>query len=159
MIVRPLVLAALLATAQAQAAGVIDVKFVEPQKYTDAGFGSFEIGRTTEALAAHFRWLVKRLPDGQKLAVEVLDVDLAGNIRPTRHGTMRVLRGGLDMPRLKLRYTLSEGERTLAQGEDTLTEMNYLDLPARGESHNNLPYEERLLTRWFEGRFGAAQAQ
>lgn len=161
MVLRHVVLAAtLLAAAQAQAAGVVEVKFVEPERYTDAGLGAFEIERTTGALGAHFGWLARHLPDGQTVKIDVLDVDLAGNMRPGHGHDIRVLRGGVDIPRFTLRYQWLEGERVLAAGEDKISELNYLQAPRRGESRNNLPYEERLLTRWFDGRFvAAAQAQ
>jgi hypothetical protein len=161
MVLRQALLAAtLLAAAQAQAAGVVEVKFVEPERYTDAGLGGYEIDSTTRALGAHFKWLAGHLPDGQTVKVDVLDIDLAGNVRHGRTGDIRVLRGGVDIPRFTLRYQWLQGERVLAAGEDKISELNYMDMPRRGESRNNLPYEERLLTRWFDGRFvAAAQAQ
>src|SRR5687767_4143961 len=84
--------AALLSTAHA--AGTVEVVFVNPDEFSDAGRGSVEIGRTTQVLADHLKQLGAQLPDGQKLRVEVLDVDLAGELKPTRsRGDLRVLRG------------------------------------------------------------------
>jgi len=152
-------LAAAVVTMHAHAAGVVEVKFIEPRHFTDAGFGELETARTTQALAEHLKRLGRALPDGQTLRIEVLDVDLAGNVKPGRRGDIRVLRGGADWPRIKLRYTLTEGARTLRSGEETLSDLNYLGTPPRGADSGLLPYEERLLSRWFGERFVAAQAQ
>ena len=151
--------ALLSAPLQAQAAGTVEVRFIEPRHFTDAGFGELATGRTTQALAEHLKRLGRALPDGQTLRIEVLDVDLAGNVKPGRRGDIRVLRGGADWPRIKLRYTLTEGARTLRSGEETLSDLNYLGTPPRGADSGLLPYEERLLSRWFGERFVAAQAQ
>ena len=58
--------------------------------------------------------LGRRLPDGQTLTIAVLDLDLAGSLRPTPTGELRVLRGGADWPSMSLRYTLQADGRTLA---------------------------------------------
>lgn len=154
-------LGALLAGAwpTAQAAGTVSVRFTDPARYTDAGRRDrFDRQPTLEALARHLEKLGARsLPDGQTLAVEVLDIDLAGEFRPTARGDdLRVLRGAADWPRLKLRYVLSEGARTLAQGEEVLSDLDYLGTPRATASGDTLAHEKRLLDDWFARRFGAA---
>ena len=59
-------------------------------------------------LSEHFALLGKRLPPGQELRVEVLDLDMAGRIRPNFRGQqdIRVVRGGADWPRMLVRYQL-----------------------------------------------------
>jgi len=39
----------------AHALGTVEVKFVEPDKFTDAGRGAHDLDETTKALAAHFQ--------------------------------------------------------------------------------------------------------
>ncbi|MBZ8142462.1 hypothetical protein CLD22_21500 [Rubrivivax gelatinosus] len=144
------------AAGSAAAAGAVELKFVEPARYTDAGFGSYETERTTKRLEAIFQRLSQRLPDGSKLAIEVLDVDLAGRTVPSSVHDQRVLTGGADWPRITLRYTLQADGQTRS-GEDRLSDMSYLDTPLRGAGANEpLAYEQRMIERWFDDRFVAA---
>lgn len=146
--------AALVAMARpAHAAGSVDVRFVDPDRYRDAGLLAADRERTLASLAAHLRRLAQRLPDGQQLRVEVLDVDLAGE-RAVRPGTeVRVLRGGADVPRLHLKWTLEQAGAVIKSGEDRLRDLDYLSgSPVTPAGDEDLPYEKRLLTRWFEAR-------
>lgn len=146
---------ALAAAAAAAQAGVAEVRFVEPQNFTDAGRGAVETGRTTEGLGEHLKGLAQRLPASQVLRVEVLDVDLAGRLEWHRGQEIRVLAGRADWPRITLRWQLEDGGRAVASGEDRIADMSYLETgPDRaGEA---LGYEKRMLDRWFAERFGAA---
>lgn len=137
----------------AHAAGVMTVSFVEPEHYSDVGFGSVERERTTARLAAIFKDLGQRLPDGQTLKVEVLDVDLAGRVPHNSVHETRVLTGGADWPRIKLRYTLDTGGSVQTR-EETVSDMSYLQTPIYGSRADEpLAYERRMLERWFEARF------
>ncbi len=146
-----------LAALCASAAGRVDVSFDEPRKFSDAGRSAIDTERTTQTLAEHLQRLGKRLPDNQTLRVEVLDVDLAGRVIPRPRADVRVLNGGADWPHIKLRYTLTADGRTLKSGEETLSDLNYLGTPQRS-ADGNMPYETRMLTQWFEQRFGGAPA-
>lgn len=137
----------------AQAAGIVRVSFVQPERYTDAGFGQVERERSTDRLAAIFQELARRLPDGQTLDIEVLDVDLAGRVPIGSVHDTRVLTGGADWPRIKLRYNLDVGG-TVQHGEETVSDMNYLQTRILGSRADEpLAYERRMLERWFEERF------
>ncbi|NHK98122.1 DUF3016 domain-containing protein [Rubrivivax benzoatilyticus] len=137
----------------AQAAGVVQVSFVEPERYTDVGFGAVERERTTDRLAAIFQDLARRLPDGQVLTVEVLDVDLAGHVPVGNVNDTRVLTGGADWPRITLRYRLEAGGSVQTRDE-TVSDLNYLQNRLfGGRADEALAYERRMLERWFEARF------
>ena len=144
----------LLAAVPAHAAGQVEVKFTEAEKFTDIGFGSFERERNLAALAQSFQLLIKRLPDGQTLSVEVLDVDLAGETRIGARGDLRIVRGGVDWPRMELRYTLQAGGTTIKTGVERLSDMSYMfaNRPF-GSQEGSLPYEQRMLLRWFADTF------
>lgn len=147
------VLLALAAGGTAMAAGRIEVSFVQPERFADIGRSSAEQQRTLDTLREHMQSLAPQLPDGQTLRLEVLDVDLAGEIDPTRTGQeVRVLRGRADWPRINLRYTLTQGGRTLKSGEERLADMSYLDQATRMQMAASLPYEQRLIGRWFANR-------
>jgi hypothetical protein len=141
----------------AQATGSADVRYVQPEKFTDAGFGSFERERTLQSLAQHIEALAKRLPDGQTLRVEVLDVDLAGEVWPRGAHEVRILRGRADWPHMTLRYALLDGTRTVKAGETRLTDMSYLFTTPRVQQHGDLPYEKRMLDNWFKEEIAPTQ--
>jgi hypothetical protein len=145
-----LALCTMACAAPALAAGSAQVSYVQPEMFTDAGFGSFERERTLQSLTQHLQALGKRLPDGQTLRVEVLDVDLAGEVWPRGANEVRVLRGRADWPHMSLRYTLLDGSRTLKAGDAQLADMNYLFDAHRLTQYGDLPYEKRMLDRWFK---------
>jgi len=139
------------------AAGPVDVSFLpDPRQYTDPGRDPADAVRNEQTLARHLQGLGARwLPDGQQLRIEVLDLDLSGSLRPPRRAAIdevRISHGGADVPRVKLRYTLSEGDRVLASGEETVTDLNYLRHGADIGLNEPLRTEKRMLEGWFKAR-------
>ena len=133
----------------AQAAGQVDVTWVQPETYADIGRSAIDRDRTLQSLGEHLHKLAQRLPDGQVLKIAVTDLDLAGEIRPWGWHDVRVLRGRADWPHMSLRYTLSADGRTLKSGDAKLSDMSYLQRPREGE----LGYEKRMLDDWFKAEF------
>ena len=121
-------LALALATLPATAHAVVEVAFVSPETYADAGShpGDRAAPGTLQALARHLERLgADRLPPGRTLKVEVLDVDLAGRFEPWRAKAydVRILRE-TTLPRIALRYVLEEDGRELARGEEKLSDVD-----------------------------------
>lgn len=153
----PVVLVSLLPAAQA--AGVVDVNFKPVHELADAGNDRFDGERNLKTVAEHLQRLAAQLPDGQRLQIDVTDLDLAGEMKPTRRGgDLRVLTGRADWPSVTLRWSLSAAGRTLAAGDERLTDMAYLMHPLRGAQDRPLAYELRLIDRWFDERVLAAAA-
>jgi hypothetical protein len=160
MQVRALCVAFLLlaAAAAAQAGGVVNVTFVEPDKFYDSGNSQFDKPTTLKTIETFLQELGKRhLTDGQVLDIEVLNVDLAGYSRPTRHGDLRVVRGGADWPSFQLRYKLSVGGQELKRGDERIADMNYTGHIATYGNRDPLRYEKQMLDSWFRARFTAPQ--
>ena len=150
-------ISALVVPSAAQAAGTVQVNFVEPDKFSDAGRGALDLERTTQAFAEHLQALGKRLPDGQSLRLHVTDIDLAGELRPTRHGSeIRVLRGRADWPRVALRYELVQDGRTLKSGATQVADMAYQQTSLSTQRGEAYAYEFRMLERWFKEQIVAA---
>lgn len=142
----------------AQAAGTVQVSFVEPDKFADAG-RSFDRPANLKTIEAHLQSLGQRyLADGQTLNIEVLDVDLAGELRPSRHsaGEIRVARSA-DWPRMNLRYALEGGGLPAQRGEDRISDLNYQQHLSSYSSRDPLKYEKRMLEAWFKTRFAPPQ--
>jgi hypothetical protein len=142
------------------AAGAIEVAFVEPAFFADAGLVGHDREQTLLRLTDEFRQLAKKLPDGHSMTVEVLDVDLAGNLDPTSRGmSQRVLRGRADIPRIHLRYTLAADGKLLKSGDEWIQDLYYLEWRARLPDTQALAFERRMLGDWFDKRILGATAE
>lgn len=146
---------ALAAAMPAHAAGTVEVRFVDPANYSDIGFASADRERHLQTLEGHFQRLAGQLPDGQTLQVDVLDVDLAGELRPHRGNDLRVLRGGADWPRMTLRYELRDASGVLKSGEQRISDPAYrFEMRGSHRYGGALGYEQRLIEHWFGETFG-----
>jgi hypothetical protein len=137
-------------------AGEVKVSFARQSGYTDAGQSPWDEQATIEALAKHLRTLGQRLlPADQVLKIEVLDVDLAGAVRPSRRAgqPLRIVNGGADGPRIKLRYALETPGQALLSGEESVTDMDYAHGLGASRASEPLRYEKHMLDTWFKARF------
>ena len=137
------------------AAGTVTVSYVNAPGFADAGATAWEKDATLKALSEHLQALGQRhLPVEQALQVEVLDVDLAGELRPSRRAgqELRVVKGGADWPRIKLRYTLVADGKALLSGEERVVDMNYAAGLASQRNSDPLHFEKRMLDTWFKAR-------
>jgi hypothetical protein len=151
----PTLLSAALLCAGLAQAGTVEVQFEQPDRYTDAGSQREAMG-----VQATLRDILQtlgtdRLPASQTLRVAITDVDLAGEIAPPtrRMQDVRVMGRTPDWPRINLRYTLRDGERVLAEGSEVVSDMAYLSRSARLAGRSSLPYEQRMISDWFDSRF------
>ena len=81
-------LSALLISPLVQAAGSVEVQFVQADKFTDAGRGSFDTQHTLKVLGDHLKALGRQLPDGQTLQIDVTIEDPKAYTEPF---TVRVM--------------------------------------------------------------------
>ena len=134
----------------------VSVRFVEPERYTDAAnrFGS---GPSLRVTLAEMRRLFETLGDrvlapGQRLDIDVLDIDLAGIDQPGAlpYG-LRVV-NDVTPPRFRLRYVLREGRRTVLSAEEAVSDLTFLMRYARSSSGQTFYYERELLRDWFQAR-------
>lgn len=150
--------ALLAAAAAAHAGGTVNVNFVEPDTYYDSGNGQFDKPVNLKVIEHFLQELGQRyLPDGQVLSIDVLNVDLAGYVRPTRKGDVRIVRGKADWPSFQLRYTLSAGGQSIKSGEERVADLNYTGHIASYGARDPLRYEKQMLDAWFRERFTSPQ--
>ena len=96
------------------------------------------------------------LAPSQTLEIEVLDIDLAGELE-WWHGTydIRYLRSST-WPKIKLRYTLKDNSETIRSSEEWISDPSYqMNVIAATRSGDVMPYEKEMLARWFRSRFAA----
>ncbi|HRD95498.1 MAG TPA: DUF3016 domain-containing protein [Rubrivivax sp.] len=127
-------------------AGKVEVSWIEPDRFADAGRSVVDRERMMGALGDHLKRWARRLPADQVLKIEVLDVNLAGEIEPFRGSDLRVLRGSVDWPLIKLRYTLQAKGDTLKSGEAEVADRHY----RVGDRVSELGFEKRMLDKWFK---------
>jgi hypothetical protein len=152
----PFLLAAVLPLAAATSP--VEVSFVDPAHYTDAGNDPSDARSNEETLARSLRDLGSRyLTPDQSLKIDVLDIDLAGTVRPGQISPIRILGGGADWPRIKLRYALREDGSVVSQGEEVVADLDYLHAAPVVGAAAPLAYEKRMLENWFRKRFGASK--
>ena len=135
------------------AVAAVTVTFTQPENYVDMPFSSWEKDTVMKDLRGHFDKLGAKLPQGQDLKVEVLDIDLAGQIEPRTRGThdFRVLRGRADWPTIQLRYSIESQGKVVKSGEARINDMNYLQNQiSRYSANESLRYEKRMLDEWFK---------
>jgi hypothetical protein len=139
-------------------AGTADVRFVNPDRFTDLGTYKSDEQANMNTLSHYIQRLAQQLPPDQVLRVDVLDVDLAGEVRQTRNGAIRVARDAA-FPVIQLRWSLESGGRVLRSGDQRLTDLNYRHhLRDVHYSTTSLYYEKHMLDDWFRTEF-APQTQ
>ena len=150
-------LAAGVARDGAAAPARVSVRFVAPERYTDAGDRSgagpglrgalAEIRRIIEASA------LRVMGPDETLVVDVLDIDRAGFVRPDLNipSGLRIVSDATP-PAIRLRYELRRGGRRIAGGEERLTDINFLFGARAVAATGSFGYEEALLRDWARRR-------
>ena len=147
------------AAASAHAGGQVEVAFVNPPAYADAGLTPFQRSANLQVLGDYLKTRGSaQIATGQTLKIDVLDLVLAGS--PARRigaGDVRIARGGADWPRITLRYSLTAADGQLLQsGNEVVADLDYLRRARTGSASGPLPYEKRMLSDWLKTRFPAA---
>src|SRR5690349_10907447 len=98
-VIRSLAVGGLLALAAGAASADVTVNYVQPERFSDLPFTTWEREVVLKDLTGHFAKLGAQLPPGQNLRIDVLDIDLAGREHPGRGGRdLRIVKQ-IDWPR------------------------------------------------------------
>ncbi|MBL8305367.1 MAG: DUF3016 domain-containing protein [Rubrivivax sp.] len=137
-----------------QAAGTVEVSYIEPEKFTDIGFGTVDRERVLSDMSEVLKALGAQLPDGQTLKLEITNINLAGELRPGAGRDLRIITGRTDWPEVSLRYTLRAGNNTLKSGEAKVYDLAYFErVNFINRVGTNLPFERHMLRKWFAATF------
>ncbi|AXA94061.1 DUF3016 domain-containing protein [Massilia sp. YMA4] len=148
--------AALLFAAGSAGAGAT-VTYVHPEKMTDVPRYPSDREQMELTLREHLEQLAARLPAGQQLIVDFLDIDLAGDVFPrVPVQDIRVLKGRADWPRMHLRWRIEQDGTVLRSGERELSDPNYLMNSSRHD-RELYAHEKNLLDDWFRKEFLASR--
>lgn len=143
-------------TSAAQAAQV-EVKWTNPEKYTDVDAGEehrqhFK-DRTFKAFEKHFAKLAESLPENQKLVLDITNVDLAGDVN---HGGMKRIRvvKSIFFPRMEFSYQLLNADNSVVKSaEVSLKDMGFMMHTRLRYSSQTLGYEKEMIDDWFKKTF------
>jgi hypothetical protein len=145
-----------LLTSSAIAADV-DIKWTEPDKYTDINAGENNRENFREQLfndvEKHFIKLAIKLPEGQRLTIAVTNVDLAGTTLHAGFNRIRVIKE-IYPPRMKFSYQLVDDVQGLVlAGKANLINMNFMMSRTLRYRSDSLRHEKRMLDKWFTQTF------
>lgn len=150
------------ATQETSSAARVSVTYVNPDKFAENRmFGMQDRFNHIDYLGELKDYLLKRgekiLPPGQRLHVNITDIQLAGAYEPSSGAQSNHIRMMRDVypPRIDLNFKLTDQDgKVLREGTRVLRDLNYLrdGLNAPGaRSGESLYYDKALLDRWLRG--------
>lgn len=133
----------------------VSVHYSDPQQFTETkrsfGVHLIDADAYLKPLKAYIAQRASRiLAPGQRLDIEVTDVDLAGEYEPwhgPRFNDIRIIKS-IYPPRIDLHFILYGADgKVLREGKRMLRDMSFLD---RGSAHDqdSLRYEKSLIDQW-----------
>lgn len=150
-------LAVVLLAASVSASAMATVTFVNPEKMTDVPRFQSDREFMEASFVEHFNKLAARLPAGQDLKVEILDIDLAGDVFPkVAIQDVRVYRGRGDWPHIHLRYSIEQDGKVLRSGDRELTDSSYM-MSFNQYRDELYGHEKQLLDDWFRKEIAPAR--
>lgn len=150
-------IAALSLLASASASAGATVTYVNPDKMTDVPRDKADRQWMETTLLEHFNKLAAKLPAGQDLKVEILDIDLAGQVFPrVPVQNVRIFKDRNDRMQIHLRYSIEQDGKVVRSGERQLTDVNYL-VDSNHYRNELYGYEKQLLDDWFRKEVVAAR--
>ena len=143
----------------------VEVAFGELAKFTDLRVSIMTDDRDRASLAQDLRNHLERkapahLPPGTRLAVSILDVDMAGEYPPITGSLSRDLRVIKDVypPRIELDFRLLRADGTVErEGQRKLRDTAFLWQSGSFGANDILRYEKNLLDGWLRREFGPAR--
>ena len=125
------------------------VTYINAEKMSDVPRFSSDRESMEMIFRDHLNELASKLPAGQELKVEFIDIDLAGDVFPrVPVRDIRVMKGQADWPRMHLRYSIEQDGKVLRSGDRELADPNYL-MGSRSYNQDLYGHEKQMLDDWF----------
>lgn len=144
----------------------IEVKYLEPDNFTDIGDNPMASEKSREAdLNDLRRHIVTRaahyIPEGQRLEVTFTDIDRAGAFeswRPPPASDTRIVKT-IYPPTMKFSYRLTDvNGNVVKQGERTLSDPNFQINIGLVDRSDPIYHEKNLIDRWLSDEFRPSKA-
>lgn len=139
---------------QASALAKVEIKWTDPDKYSDVK-DPFNGSQTTKEDAFYniekvLNRLAKKLPDGYLLKLDVTDLDLAGE---THSSNMRVVRN-MYPPRMKFSFQLLDGgDNVLLEKQENIRDTSFMQGVSLRYQNEAFGFEKQLIEDWFKDSF------
>ena len=138
------------------AQGPVSVRWEDPAQFSEIRYShnpsESRRGTWVEQLATHLRERAqKRLPQGQRLEVDITDVELAGDFEPWRGPQFYDTRFIRDLypPRITLTFKHTDANgNVIAEGERKLSDSGFLQGSNTARSSDPLRFEKGLIDQW-----------
>ena len=148
------VIAAVVFAVSASASATATVTYADTKQMADVPRDQADRELMEAQLIELFNTFSSKLPAGQELKIEILDIDLAGEVFPrVAIRNVRVLKGLGDPPRIHLRYQIEQAGKVLSSGERKLVNHSYQGSFNR-YSNEMFSHEKQMLDDWFRKEFG-----
>tara|TARA_R110000868_G_scaffold59624_5_gene182968 strand:- start:2125 stop:2649 length:525 start_codon:yes stop_codon:yes gene_type:complete len=154
----------LLCSIQVLSQAQVEINWENPEKYRDVR-PTMESRikfreHTFEQIEEYLQKLAAKLPDDQKLMLNVTNLDLAGQVWPASFvgfghsaSDIRVVKS-IDIPRMNFTFKLVNTAGELIQeGDVELKDMAFMDRSNRFFNSESLRYEKNMLRSWFNDEF------
>ncbi len=135
-------------------AGEVKLTWGNLDQFTDVQEGRDSRDRFRENLMREFADIfnaqAKKLPDGYVMNVDITDLDLAGDIRPSMSSSQIRIMTAIYWPRMSFTYELrNEKAEVIANGKEELRDMDYLNRARFPSGVTHFEFEERMVQDWF----------
>ena len=143
--------------------GAVSVRWENPAQFSEIRHShnpsQARRGNWVEQLATYLRQRAQsRLAAGQRLQVNITDIQRAGNYEPWRGFAFNDTRFIRDVypPRITLTFVLVGADgQVIAEGERKLTDPGFLTGSTTVGAGDPLRFEKRLIDRWLASEFTA----
>jgi len=145
--------------------GAVAVAWTDPAEFTELRFSGnrweARRGNWVVELAEHLRKaLQKHLPEGERMEVQITDIDRAGRYEPGLGPSMdsiRIMRN-IDSPSMRLSFRRYDANgQLIEEGERKLRDMMYLNNINVLSNTDPLRYEKRMIDDWARREFKLGQ--
>lgn len=144
----------------------VNVRWEDPSRFSELRYSGnrweASQGNWVQELAGYLRERAeKRLPEGQRLDVDILDIRRAGMFEPWHGPNLQNTRIIRDVypPRMTLNVRLTDADgNVIAQGERKLSDLSFMSNTASPSNIDPLRYEKRLVDDWLRKEFKQTDA-
>jgi hypothetical protein len=138
-------------------AATVSVEWKNTDKYSDIRSGeqnrAYFKRYVFSSLEKHLAKLAEKLPEKQKLSIEVTNLDLAGDIEFSSARQMRIVRD-IYIPRISLSYKLvDENNQAIKNDNIKLKDMSFMMTSKLRYRNESFGYEKKMLDDWFNDTF------
>lgn len=146
--------------------GAVSVRWNDPAQFTEIKYShnrwEARRGNWVEQLATYLRDRAqRRLPAGERLDVDIVDIRRAGNYEPWRgmaFNDVRIIRD-IYPPRITLTFKrIGTDGQVIAEGERKLSDFGFLMGAHPVGSNDPLRYEKRMIDHWLARELTASGA-